>query len=154
MPQRSTLQDDVPSEARSHSIRRPDSGRVCRILLAEDDDEIRGALEDLLRQGGYEVYTVGNGGELLDYLASWILDDAAEDPADVIITDVRMPGFSGLSILEGLRARGWRLPVIVISAFGDEEVRERVARLGDALFVQKPFEPLAVERAVQTLSRA
>jgi CheY-like chemotaxis protein len=126
--------------------------RAPRILLAEDDDDIRSSLEDLLRLGGYDVYTVGNGGELLDYLAAWILGDTAENPADVIVTDIRMPGFSGLSILEGLRARGWQLPVVVMSAYGDDEVRERVRRLGAAVFVAKPFEPLAVERAVEALA--
>jgi CheY-like chemotaxis protein len=125
--------------------------RSARILLAEDDDEIRRALERLLSFDGYQVFAVENGGELLDYLSSWILGDTSEVPADVIITDVRMPGFNGLSILEGLRARGWTLPVIVISAFADPEIRERVERLGGAVFFAKPFEPLDLERAVEEL---
>jgi CheY-like chemotaxis protein len=140
-----------PSEE-SPSIALPQTlTKRARILLAEDDAEVRAALEDLLRLVGYDVYTVENGGELLDYLASWILDDTEEAPADVIVTDIRMPGFSGLSILEGLRARGWRVPVMVMSAFGDDEVRERVRRLGAAVFVAKPFDPEDVERAVEQL---
>jgi DNA-binding response OmpR family regulator len=126
--------------------------RSARILLAEDDEEIRGALERLLAFDGYEVLAVDNGGELLDYLSGWILGDTDEAPADVIITDIRMPGFNGLSILEGLRARGWTQPVIVMSAFGDEEIRERVERLGAAIFFPKPFEPSELERAVERLS--
>ncbi len=125
--------------------------RSARILLAEDDEEIRRALESLLSFDGYEVRSVDNGGELMDYLSSWILGDTDEAPADLIITDIRMPGFNGLSILEGLRARGWTLPVIVMSAFADREIRERVARLGGAVFFAKPFEPGDLERAVEEL---
>lgn len=125
--------------------------RSARILLAEDDEEIRRALESLLSFDGYEVLAVDNGGELMDYLSSWILGDTDEAPADVIITDIRMPGFNGLSILEGMRARGWTLPVIVISAFGDRDTRERVERLGGAVFFAKPFEPIELERAVEEL---
>jgi len=125
--------------------------RSARILLAEDDEEIRRALESLLSFDGYDVRAVDNGGELMDYLSSWILGDTDEAPADVIITDIRMPGFNGLSILEGLRARGWTLPVIVISAFADREIRERVQRLGGAVFLAKPFEPGDLERAVEEL---
>ena len=125
--------------------------RSARILLAEDDDEIRRALESLLSFDGYQVYAVENGGELMDYLSGWILGDTDETPADVIITDIRMPGFNGLTILEGLRARGWKLPVIVISAFGDDEIRRRVQNLGGAVFFSKPFEPVDLERAVEEL---
>jgi CheY-like chemotaxis protein len=119
--------------------------------LAEDDDEIRRALESLLRVDGYHVHAVENGGELLDYLSAWILGDTDETPADVIIADIRMPGFNGLTILEGLRARGWKLPVIVMSAFGDDEIRKRVRELGGAVFFSKPFEPVDLERAVEEL---
>jgi CheY-like chemotaxis protein len=125
--------------------------RSARILLAEDDEEIRRALASLLSFDGYQVLAVDNGGELMDCLSGWILGDTDEAPADVIITDIRMPGFNGLSIVEGLRARGWTLPVIVISAFGDREIRERVERLGGAVFFAKPFEPLDLERAVEDL---
>jgi DNA-binding response OmpR family regulator len=125
-----------------------------RILLAEDDYELRGALHALLETDGYDVHTVPHGAAMLDFLASWILYQDREPPVDLIITDVRMPGFNGLSILEGLRANGWTTPVIVISAFGDESMRARVQKLGSAAYFPKPFDPLALERAILQLTVA
>jgi CheY-like chemotaxis protein len=158
MPDRQSRSQQGDEDSRSRrgggdtfGARGAQRSRSARILLAEDDDEIRRALESLLSFDGYQVYAVENGGELMDYLSGWILGDTDDKPADVIITDIRMPGFNGLTILEGLRARGWKLPVIVISAFGDDEIRRRVQNLGDAVFLSKPFEPVDLERAVAEL---
>ncbi|MEZ4272172.1 MAG: response regulator [Myxococcota bacterium] len=119
-----------------------------RVLLAEDDYDIRESLSRLLEADGYEVLALSNGVELLDYLASWILDERQGSPADVIVTDIRMPGFNGLSIVEGLRAKGWLQPVIVMSAFGDDEIRHRVSRMGKATFFAKPFNPVELEKTI------
>jgi CheY-like chemotaxis protein len=127
------------------------SERRARVLLAEDDYELRLALAELLEFEGYGVRTVASGSALLDYLASWILREQDALPVDVIITDVRMPGFNGLNIVEGLRATGWRHPIIVISAFGEPEMRERVARMGRAVFIDKPIDSIMLERALEEL---
>jgi CheY-like chemotaxis protein len=140
------------SEPRTRRRGRARSRGPLRILLAEDDYELRDALHALLETDGYVVHTVPHGAAMLDFLASWILNQERAPPVDLIITDVRMPGLSGLSILEGLRANGWRTPVIVISAFGDDSMRARVQRLGSAAFFPKPFDPLALERAILQLS--
>ena len=112
-----------------------------RVLLAEDDFDVRLGIARLLDVYGYEVRAVASGTELLDMLATWILDGRGEAPADVIITDVRMPGFDGLHIVEGLRDNGWLAPIVVISAFGDDALRERLKRLRDVRFLAKPFDP-------------
>jgi DNA-binding response OmpR family regulator len=137
-----------PNASREHTA----STRPVRVLLAEDDYELRGALGALLETDGYEVHTVPHGAAMLDFLASWILCEQRAPPVDIIITDVRMPGFNGLSIVEGLRANGWEQPVIVISAFGDDVMRERVQNLGSTAFFDKPFDPLALERAILRLA--
>jgi DNA-binding response OmpR family regulator len=131
----------------------PPASRKLRILLAEDDFEVRHSLARLLAFDGYDVQCVATGGELLDVLAGAILDDPSGAPMDLIITDMRMPGFNGLAIVEGLRANGWRHPVIVISAFGDTTTRDRVRRLGRAEFFPKPFDPAGLERAIEELAR-
>lgn len=127
--------------------------RRARILLAEDDTDIRNELVRLLRLGGHEVYALRDGSELMDAMSAWILAEEPDPPIDLIITDVRMPGFNGLSIVEGLRANGWTKPIIVISAFGDSEMRERIGAMPDVVFFDKPFDATRFEDAVDDLSR-
>jgi CheY-like chemotaxis protein len=112
-----------------------------RVLLAEDDFDVRMGIARLLDMYGYEVRAVASGAELLDVLAGWILDGDAALPADCIVTDVRMPGFDGLHIVEGLREHGYQEPIVVISAFGDEVLKKRLKKLPDVRFLAKPFDP-------------
>lgn len=109
-----------------------------RILLADDDHDLREALELVLRKRGYDVQAVASGIGLVDRLSGALLD-GAESPVDAIITDVRMPGCNGLNVVEGLRANGLDLPIIVISAFGDEDMRARIARMRNVHLMEKPF---------------
>lgn len=127
--------------------------RRVRILLAEDDTDIRNELVRLLRLGGHEVYALRDGSELMDAMSAWILAEEPDPPIDLIITDVRMPGFNGLSIVEGLRANGWTKPIIVISAFGDREMRERIGAMRDVVFFDKPFDATRFEDVVDALSQ-
>jgi two-component system response regulator MprA len=141
-PERSTEQVPTRADAeRPGTSNKPVRGRV---LLAEDDADLRVGLARLLRRDGHEVCEVSDGSRLLEQLASWLLD-GGRAPADVIVTDVRMPGINGLSIVEGLRAGGYEQPIVVISAFGDDEMRERLSRLGRVSFLPKPFDPLELE---------
>ena len=122
--------------------------RRVRVILAEDDPDIREGAAQLLRRGGFEVTTAASGTELLDRLAGGVLRDGDGRSADVIVTDVRMPGCNGLNVVEGLRAAGWQQPVIVITAFADAAIRERVRRLASTALLPKPFAPEALEAAV------
>lgn len=122
-----------------------------RILVAEDDADTRVALTQLLEGDGYAVQTASSGAELLELLSPWILEEQPEPPADVIITDIRMPGLSGLNIVEGLRANGCTLPIVVITAFADPSTRRRVEEMGVSALLPKPFEPAELERALERL---
>jgi len=124
--------------------------RTIRVLLAEDDHDIREALVAVLESDGCEVFAAKNGSELLERLGGWLLEEDPEPPADIIITDVRMPGFDGLSIVDNLRAYGWPLPVIIISAFADEEMRATVAGIQAAALMEKPLD---IERLRPTMLR-
>lgn len=121
-----------------------------RVLLAEDDHDIREALVAVLEAEGCDVQSAVNGSELLERLGSWLLKEGAEPPADIIITDVRMPVFTGLSIVDGLRAYGWPLPVIIISAFADDEMRMKVDGIRSAVLMEKPLD---MERLKPTMLR-
>lgn len=122
--------------------------RRTRVILAEDDPDVREGAAQLLRRVGFEVTTAASGTELLEKLAGRLLRDGDGRSADVIVTDVRMPGFNGLRVVEGLRAAGWQQPVVVITAFADAALRERVGRLPSTALLAKPFAPEALEAAV------
>jgi two-component system response regulator (stage 0 sporulation protein F) len=115
-----------------------EDGRI-RILLAEDDDELRGVLANSLRRVGYEVTECRDGLELVGQLRSF---NTPADPDDfhLIISDVRMPGVLGLTVLEGLSQLEHAPQVLLITAFGDEETHAEAERLGAVAMIDKPFE--------------
>ena len=122
-----------------------------RILLAEDDLEMRRFLVTVLRKDGYDVIEAKTGAELLDALTGQLLQPIGRPPADLIISDLRMPGFTGLEILSGLRRENCLIPFILITAFGGEEVRSEALGRGAAAVFDKPFEIEDLRMAVVKL---
>jgi len=122
---------------------------IVRVLLAEDDDELRWALEDSLKSEGYEVIAVPDGNAVLNHLGAALLLEQREAPPDVVITDLRLPGFTGMHLLEAIRGKGWTVPVVVISAFGDESTRARARKLGATAFLDKPLETEELTAVIQ-----
>ena len=122
-----------------------------QILLAEDDDELRWGLHDFLRCAGYSVVAVRDGRALLEHLGAAMLLDQRDAPPDAIITDIRMPVITGLQLLQKVRDRGWETPVVVISAFGDEELRRRATSLGATAFLDKPIDTDALLRVLRSV---
>jgi DNA-binding response OmpR family regulator len=119
-----------------------------RILLAEDDTDMRHLLASGLRREGWEVIEASTGIELLEYIANQLLRPRQEVPVDIIVSDIRMPGATGLEVLEGLRRADWATPVILITAFGDESVHAEARRLGALTVLDKPF---SIERLRVTI---
>ncbi|MGZ3459168.1 MAG: response regulator [Archangium sp.] len=114
--------------------------RPLRVLLAEDQPEMRALLRGMLAREGYEVAVAADGPGLIQTLISGLSEDGGSWIPDLIITDMRMPGFSGLEVLARLRREAWNMPVVLITGFGDDELREQVERLGSARVLDKPFE--------------
>jgi len=110
-----------------------------RVLLAEDDAEMRRFLADSLREEGYEVIEAASGVELLERLEFEAEDGRWLPMFDVVVTDVRMPGVTGLEVLEGIRNVEWSTGVILVSAFADQEVHDQARRLGACAVLAKPF---------------
>jgi len=110
-------------------------GEPYRVLLAEDDPEMRGLLAHALHHDGYMVDECRDGHHLVARLVS-------ADPGyfDIIVTDIRMPGLNGLDFLEQLRRCANVPPAVLITAFGDEETHNRAHRLGAAAILDKPFD--------------
>lgn len=109
------------------------------ILLAEDDPELLDLLASYLRRRGYRVFCAPDG----EALVRRIDRSAPRGPLpaiDVIVSDIYMPGIDGLAVLEELREGGRRIPTILMTAFGSEELRERGRMNGAQVVLAKPFE--------------
>ena len=110
--------------------------RPPRILLAEDDYELRTLLVEALEVEGYEVVPAADGFDLLDRIGdTWL----AEDGFDLVLSDIRMPGCTGLKALEALRERDWSTPIVFMTAFGSIKTHGEAQGLG-ATIVDKPFD--------------
>lgn len=123
-----------------------------RILVAEDDPDMRRLVVEALRKDGYEVIDVPDGGRLLVTLAHELVDENGAQLADLLVSDVRMPTCSGMAILEQLRASQRRMPVILVTAFGDAATHAHAEALGALLF-DKPFDMDDLRTAVASLLR-
>ena len=114
-----------------------------RILLAEDTDDMRSVVAMRLRQQGYSVTECCNGAELIaelgDYLGN-VPVDARTRRFDLIISDIRMPGVFGTSVIEGAVEYRNFPPTILITAFGDEETHEKARQIGVSAVLDKPFD--------------
>jgi CheY-like chemotaxis protein len=121
-----------------------------RILVAEDDADMRQLVSETLRKDGYEVNAVADGGRLLVTLAHELAGADEWDVADLLVSDVRMPICTGMQILEQLRTAPWPIPVILMTAFGDAATREHARKLGAVLF-DKPFDLEELRGAVASL---
>lgn len=115
-------------------------GGVPRVLLAEDDTQMRRLLSKALRRVGFEVIPLRNGSELLDRISSFVLRPRDGEPIDLIVTDVRMPLVTGLDALALLRQSDWFTPVIVVTAFGDPATHDEAYMLGSSAVFDKPFD--------------
>ena len=110
-----------------------------RVLLAEDDSDMRSMLAWALRTEGCEVTECPDGITVLSLLEENGRGEQT-DAYDVLISDIRMPGLTALEILELLPDPADHPPAILITAFGDEATHEEAIRLGAAAVVDKPFE--------------
>jgi CheY-like chemotaxis protein len=112
------------------------AARVPRLVVAEDDAELRRLIAAKLRKIGYEVVEVPSG----ERLAQHLLAEGGLAEADLILSDIRMPGLSGLDLLAYLHTRGAFPPVVLITAFGDWRTHEEAARLGATAVFDKPLD--------------
>jgi FixJ family two-component response regulator len=102
------------------------------VAIVDDDDSVRGTLHELLRSAGFSSRTFSSAE---DFLGSGHLQETA-----CLITDIRMPGISGLELQARLNAERCKIPTIFITAHGDEEMRFQALREGAVEFLPKPFD--------------
>jgi FixJ family two-component response regulator len=118
--------------------------RIRPIFIIDDDESVRRALRRLLRSVGLTATAFATAEEFLE---------CTEQPRPgCLILDVHLPGLSGLELQKRLTAEGRQVPVVFITAYGDDQTRDLALRAGAIAFLQKPFEerPLldAVVRAM------
>jgi FixJ family two-component response regulator len=102
------------------------------VAIVDDDDSVRGTLKELLRSAGFSSRAFESAEA---FLGSGYQQDTA-----CLITDIRMPGMSGLELQTRLNAERCRIPTIFITAHGDEEMRFQALRAGAVEFLPKPFD--------------
>ena len=112
------------------------------ISVVDDDESVRESLSGLIRSVGFGVMVFASAEE---FLASNRLLDA-----DCLILDVRMPGMSGIDLQRQLAATHTSIPVIFITAHGDEEARVRALNGGAVDYLLKPFSEEALLKAIDT----
>jgi len=119
-----------------------------RVLIAEDDDDLRELMVLSLAEDGYEIDEASSGHELLALLAH------PSGHYDVVVTDIRMPGLSGLDVIDDLRAhrapRDWAVGVIMLTSFPDLPTRAEAHRL-QAVLLEKPLDMEELRDAVADL---
>lgn len=104
-----------------------------RVLLAEDDKELRDLLTLVLENAGYQVCQCSNGEQLLARLRE-------PQSFNLVISDIRMPGLNGLEVLARRRGEIQQVPFICMTAFGDAQTHREARQLGAVATLDKPFD--------------
>ncbi len=108
-----------------------------RVLVVDDDDEMRRVIADALRKDGHDVIDAKSGDDALRAIAA---TENADVDRIVLVLDVRMPGISGLQVLARLRLQRARVQVVVMTAFPDHATYMIAQSLGAIALLEKPFE--------------
>jgi PAS domain S-box-containing protein len=136
--------EDAETESRPALPAVATAGRE-KILIVEDDEEVRGVMARALRQQGYVVQEASNGREGLDLLCR------RTGPIDLVIADVVMPAMGGRELAAQVDRRFPGLPVLLTSGYPGPEPAVEDAREGEGAFIQKPVEPDELARRVRAM---
>ncbi|HJX65287.1 MAG TPA: response regulator [Polyangia bacterium] len=124
----------APKGASETAQRRP------RVLVAEDDWALRDMLLLAFENDGWAVVAVGDGAALLDVFSASLLPKSSIKPFDLVVSDIRMPGWGGIAAVEHLSRNPQAPPVVLITAFGSEEIHKEARRAGAVVVLDKPFD--------------
>lgn len=114
------------------------SSRVLTLIPVVHHGEVVGVLASVMRRDGYLVTEARDGEELVTIALD--LMDGQGRKLDLIVSDIRMPGHTGLDVLRLLRGFGWDVPIILITAFGDLRTHRAAEQSGVHAVLDKPFE--------------
>lgn len=122
-----------------------DEAPITRLLLVDDDLRLRALLETFLIREGFEVRAAGNARQMEQMLREW--------PIDLMVLDITLPGISGLDICRELRGRGNPLPIIMLTAKGDDIDRILGLELGADDYLPKPCNPRELVARIRAVLR-
>ena len=111
------------------------------VAIVDDDDSVRVALEGLLKSAGLPSRAFESAEEFIK--------SGQQHEAACLITDIRMPGMSGLELQAKLNAEHCRIPIVFITAHGDAKMRMQALRAGAVEFLAKPFDDEALIQSVR-----
>jgi len=111
------------------------------VVVIDDERDILTCMDEVLTAEGYRVTGVVSGAEALDLLA--------EDPPDLVILDLRMPGMNGLEVLQAIRRTHAALPIVVCSALGSYHNDIEILSANVAAFLDKPMD---LEKMIETVA--
>jgi len=115
-----------------------------RILIVDDDEDIRKLLEEYLRKNGFDAHAVADGPAMREALAA--------KPASLVVLDLMLPGEDGLSLCRQLRARS-QVPVLMLTAKGDPVDRIIGLEMGADDYLAKPFDPRELVARIRSILR-
>ena len=116
--------------------------RVRRVLLVDDEEDLRNLVGSIVSDLGYEVETARDGLSAIEKID--------EDPPDLILLDLVLPGLDGISVLRYLREAGNRVPVVLLTACSDERSLRWAMQEGASAYLPKPFR---IRDLVETCAR-
>ena len=139
------LLEEEEEDADLAATRRPALPKGATVLLVDDEDSLRRVMRDLLLRDGFDVVEARTGAEALDQVD--------RHAPDIVVLDLNLPGMDGYSVLSELRTRPatQRIPVIVLTAKGDEDNEVRVFELGADDFLSKPFRAKALSKRLEVV---
>jgi len=102
------------------------------VTIVDDDESVRSAVQGLMKEAGFSALAFASAEEFLN--------SGEQQRTSCLIADIRMPGMSGLELQSKLNAERFRIPIIFITALGDEKMRMQALRAGAVEFLTKPFD--------------
>jgi|AVFP01.1.fsa_nt_gi DNA-binding NtrC family response regulator len=113
-----------------------------RLLIVDDEETLTFSLYQtfIIAKNDFEVVTAASAEEALDKII--------EKPFDLVLSDISMPGMSGLKLLENVKKTHPETDFIIMTAFGNDEKREEALALGAVFYIEKPFEIREIKRLV------
>jgi FixJ family two-component response regulator len=102
------------------------------ISIVDDEESVRAALHGLIRSMGFNAAAFASGADFINSIPA--------EQCACVIADVHMPGMTGPELHQALLARGSNIPVILVTAYPDERVREQALRAGVICYLTKPFD--------------
>ena len=118
---------------------------LTKILVVDDDPVVGKSFDRVLANKGYAVITAMNGEEALSKLSN--------EHYDLVFTDIKMPGMSGLEVAERVKASQPWLPVVIVTGYGSDAYEARAAAAGVTDFLRKPLSPEMIEASTDKALR-